>query len=228
MFNLLKGIKMEKAKYVVFDGMDGCGKGTQMKYLEKELADRVVFTREPGGPPLAEEIRKIARDNSLTGESTALFQLLLFWAAREESMHKLVMPALESGKHVFSDRGDSSTYAFQLHGEEHLELFGVYSHLRQMVFAGHIGRRQPDLYVIFDLPAEVALERASQDATREQNHFDKRDIGYYERVRDGFRRFAEYVPAMLIDATRTPEEVHRSVMLLLAKEMIIPEYAFIV
>lgn len=219
---------MNDAKYVVFDGMDGSGKGTQMELLKNKLGDRVLFTREPGGPPLAEEVRKIIRDNPLAGQSTALFHFLMFWGAREESMHKLVMPALQSGKHVFSDRGDSSTYAFQLYGEEHLELFGLFSLMRKLVFAEYLGRRQPDLYVVFDLPADVARERALKDAARAKTHFDVRDISYYERVREGFRRFAEYMPTVLIDATRTPEEVHRSVMLTLAQKMIIPEFAFVV
>ena len=96
-----------KAKYVVFDGMDGSGKGIQIEFLKKALGDSVLFTREPGGPPLAEEIRKIVRDSPLAGQSTALFHFLGFWMAREETLHKLVMPALQSGKHVFSDRGES-------------------------------------------------------------------------------------------------------------------------
>ena len=219
---------MNNAKYVVFDGMDGSGKGTQLTLLEeKSHPDQVVFTREPGGPPLAEEVRKIIRDNPLAGQSTALFHFLMFWGAREESMHRRVMPALQSGKHVFSDRGDSSTYAFQLCGEENEQLLPAFMYMRQLVFADSIRRRKPDLYVIFDVPAEVARERALRDASRAQTHFDTRDLGYYERVRSGFKKFAKLAPVEFIDATRMPEEVHRSVMLLLAAKMIIPEYAFI-
>lgn len=219
---------MNNAKYVVFDGMDGSGKGTQIKLLKEKLAERVVFTREPGGTPFAEEIRGLVRDNQLAGKSTALNNFLLFWAAREELMHNLVTPVLESGKHVFSDRGDSSTYAFQLYGEEHEELFGVFMLMRKLVFAEDKGRRQPDLYIVFDLPADEARKRAMQDASREQTHFDARDIGYYERVRNGFLKFAKYGPVKFIDATRTPEEVHRSVILTLAEKSIIPEFAFVV
>ena len=216
-------------KYVVFDGMDGSGKGTQIKYLEDELKDYpVIFTREPGGPPLAEEIRKIIRDNPLAASSTALFHFLMFWGAREETMHKLVMPALRAGKHVFSDRGDSSTYAFQLCGEEHEELLSQFMLMKNLVFALSSGRRRPDLYIIFDLPAEVARERALQDASRTQTHFDARDIGYYRRVRAGFQRFAEYAPVEFVDATRSPEEVHRHVQMILAAKMIVPEFAFLV
>ena len=206
-------------KYIVFDGMDGSGKGTQIELLKKRLDSSVVFTREPGGAPLAEEIRGIIRDNPLAGESTALFHFLAFWAAREESIQKLVMPALQSGKHVFSDRGDSSTFAFQLWGERNEELFGAFMLMRKLVFAEISGRRQPDLYVIFDLPAEVARERALRDASRAQTHFDVRDVEYYGRVRDGFHRFAKYWPTEFVDATQTPEAIHREVMRILVQEM---------
>lgn len=219
---------MENTKYVVFDGLDGSGKGTQFGFLERKLKDSVVFTREPGGPPLAEEIRKVIRDNPLAGTSTALFHFLGFWMAREESMHKLVMLALQSGKHVFSDRGDSSTFAFQLYGEEHEELFGAFMLVRKLVFDESKGRRQPDLYIVFDLPAEVARERALQDASRTKTHFDIRDVEYYERVRNGFRRFAGYAPVEFVDATKSPEEVHRSVMMILAAKRIISEFAFVI
>lgn len=220
---------MDDTKYVVFDGMDGSGKGTQIKFLQEKLKDfPVVFTREPGGPPLAEEIRKIVRDNPLAGESTAFFHFLGFWMAREETMHKLVMPALKSGKHVFSDRGDSSTFAFQIYGENHRELEPDFMPMRNRVFSAHYGRHWPDLYIIFDLPSHVARERALGDKSRTATHFDVRDLEYYRRVRRGFRAFTQYAPVEFIDATRSPEEVHRSVMLLLAGKKIIPEAAFIV
>lgn len=211
-----------EAKYVVFDGMDGSGKGVQIDLLKKEMGDRVVFTREPGGPPLAEEIRRIVRDDARTAGSTALFQFLLFWAAREESLHKLVMPTLKSGTHVFSDRGDSSTFAFQIFGEENHELLDLFLRLRQkFVFAADKERREPDLYIVFDLPAEVARERVMQAGRGELNHFDVRDLAYYERVRDGFLKFAghPYYPVRFVDATRTPEEVHRDVMKILVAEL---------
>lgn len=211
-----------KPKYVVFDGMDGSGKGTQMEMLKKEFGSHVIFTREPGGTPFAEEIRKLVRDNPLAGKSTAFNNFLLFWAAREELQQNLVVPALQSGKHVFSDRGDSSTFAFQLYGEKREELFGIFMLMRKIVFAGDRWRRQPDLYIVFDLPAGVARERVMQDASRTKNHFDARDFWYYERVRNGFRRFANYAPMKFVDATRMPEQIHRDVMNILTEEMIVP------
>jgi len=213
---------MNNAKYVVLDGMDGCGKGTQMKFLQERFGESAVFTREPGGTPFAEEIRKIVRDNPLAGTSTSLNNFLLFWAAREDLQHNLIVPALQSGKHVFSDRGDSSTFAYQLCGEEHHEFFSMFMHIRQIVFAEVNSRRKPDLYIVFDLPAEAARERTLQDVSRTRNHFDIRDLKYYERVRKGFRRFAIYGPTVFIDATQMPEEIHGDVMLILAEKMNIP------
>ena len=206
-------------KYIVFDGMDGSGKGTQLKLLRGTFDDSVVFTREPGGTPFAEEVRTLALDNPLAGNSTPLNNFLLFWAAREELQQNLVVPALRSGKHVFSDRGDSSTFAFQLLGEEHEELLDAFMRMRALVFAGGNGRQQPDCYIVFDLPADIARARALRDARRVQNRFDLRDIEYYERVRAGFRKFAERYPVIFVDATQSPEDIHRSVRAILAQEM---------
>lgn len=208
-------MKVQGSKYVVFDGMDGSGKGTQIKMLQDKLRFSVAFTREPGGTPFAEEIRKVVRDNPLAGKSTALNNFLLFWAAREELLQNFVMPALQS-KHVFSDRGDSSTLAFQLWGEEHRELLGLFKLMRKHVFETP-GRRQPDRYIVFDLPAEVARERVMRDAGREVNHFDARDLAYYERVREGFHSLAKYQPVEFVDAARSQEEVHQSVLGALSK-----------
>ena len=111
---------------------------------------------------------------------------------------------------MFSDRGDSSTFAFQVCGEEHNDLTEVFNLMRKFVL-------HPDLYVVFDLPAETARARVLRDANREKNHFDDRDLEYYKRVRGGFRKFKEYAPVNFVDATQSPEEVHQSVLRSLAE-----------
>lgn len=205
------------SKYVVFDGMDGSGKGTQLRMLEGVFGDRAVFTHEPGGTPFAEEIKKLVRDNVLAGKSTPLNNLLLFFAAREDLMHHLVMPSLEEGKHVFSDRGYSSTYAYQICGEEKESLREAFYSLREQMFEKS-GRRRPDLHIVYDLPPEVARTRALSDAHRSTNHFDERPLEYYQRVREGFRKFAEEGEVVrFIDATQAPEEVHRHTLRALAE-----------
>ncbi len=199
-------------KYIVFDGMDGSGKGTQIELLRKKFpGDRaVVFTREPGGTPFAEKIRTLVRDDPLAGQTTALAQALLFLAAREELRYSLVAPALADGRHVFSDRGDSSTFAFQLCGEERKdELMDLFVLTRKLILP------EPDMYIVFDLPADVARTRALRDAKRNPNHFDVRDLAYYERVREGFRDFARLASVEFVNALRTPEEIHGEVMAIL-------------
>lgn len=195
--------------------MDGSGKGTQIELLKKKFNDSVVFTREPGGTPFAEKIREIVCDNPLAEESTVFNNFLLFMAAREELQHKHIAPTLKAGKHVFSDRGDSSTYAFQLYGEEQEELIHLFNLLRKYVF---LNRQSPDLYIVFDLPAEISRRRAMRDAARKTNRFDVRNLGFYERVREGFSKFAAHMPVKFVDATRGPEEVHQKVLSLLAEE----------
>lgn len=211
---------MKNAKYVVFDGMDGSGKGTQIELLKKKFSD-VVFTYEPGGTPFADEIRKIVRDNPLAGKSTPLNNFLLFWAAREELLHNLIVPSLQSGKHVFSDRGDSSTFAYQIYGEQNSELMSPFFEMRKLVFE-KVGRQSPHLYIVFDLPAEVAHARVMAAGGSKRNHFDTRKLDYYERVRAGFRNFAAHVDTVVfMDAEKTPEEIHEIVLSALAMRNIL-------
>lgn len=212
---------MEAGKYVVIDGMDGSGKGTQLKLLQQRYCN-AVFTREPGGTPFAEEIRKLVRDNPLAGQSTPLNNFLLFWAAREELMHNAIMPALKAGKTVFSDRGDSSTFAFQICGELRRSLKPLFSALREQVFHEH-GRRAPDLYIVLDLSPEVSEQRALLDATRTQTHFDTRGTLYYRLVREGFREFSRNYPNVsFVDANGSVEEVHNLVRMVLESSGVVP------
>ncbi|MDO8231885.1 MAG: dTMP kinase [bacterium] len=216
---------MRNAKYIVIDGMDGCGKGTQVALLKQVLdSGAMVHTREPGGTALAEDLRSMILGNLEVAKSTPFNNLLLFFAAREDHLHRLVSPVLKSGRHVFSDRGDSSTFAFQICGEENHCLMDVFCILREQVFLSP-GRRCPDLYVILDLPAGVARKRVMKDRRREVTHFDARDLGYYKRVRKGFREFASFVSAsvVFVDATKSPQEVHRLVLAALATKGIVPK-----
>ncbi len=214
---------MMQGQYIVFDGMDGSGKGTQIEFLQKKFIGTVVFTREPGGTPFAEEIRKIVRDNPLAGKSTPLNNFLLFWAAREELLHNLIVPTRKSGKHVFSDRGDSSTFAYQIYGEANNGLITPFFEMRKLVFE-KAGRQPPHLYIVFDLPAEVAHSRVMAAGGSKRNHFDTRKLDYYERVRCGFRNFSAHIQnVVLVNAEGSPEAVHESVLNVLAERGILPK-----
>ena len=199
---------MTKARYVVFDGVDGSGKGTQLELLQGWFGDRALFTREPGGTPFAEKIRKLVRNDPLAAEATPLTNFLLFWAAREELVEKVIMPALEAGQSVFSDRGYSSTWAYQIHGEQRKSLEALFVAMRIEMFQKN-GRCPPDLHIVYDLPAEVARERVMRDTVRERNHFDDRPLAYYRRVREGFRSLGLiHEEVRFIYATQTPQQMH--------------------
>lgn len=203
---------MTRGNYVVFDGMDGSGKGTQLKLLKEVFDGRVVFTYEPGGTPFADKIRELVRNDPLARESTPLNNLLLFFAARDDLMHHVVMPALMSGTSVFSGRGYSSTFAFQICGEEQESLESLFYFLRTLMF-DRVGRYRPDVHIVYDLPAEVARERAMADAKRDRNHFDERPLEYYQRVRRGFRTFgSEREQVIFVDAMQTPEAIHQETL----------------
>lgn len=207
----------KRGLYVVFDGMDGSGKGTQLKLLREVFDDRAVFTYEPGGTPFADKIRELVRNDPLAKDSTPLNNLLLFFAAREDLMHHVIMPALEEGKLVFSDRGYSSTYAYQLCGEGlFAELLEPYLQLRMQVY-GPSWRSFPDAHIIYDLPAEEARARVFADSARDKNHFDEMPLAYYERVREGFLDFARAEGGHIVDATLTPEMMHAETLAHLAR-----------
>jgi len=206
---------MLKGKLIVIDGMDGSGKGTQIKKVRGAFPE-FIFTREPGGTPKAEEIRRIILDGK--NPSTPFADFLLFWASRVLHIEQVITPALESGASVISDRFDSSTYAFQICGEEHPELLGEFLHFRSLVLA----RALPSLYIFLDLPSEVAFERRQKDVEQEKSKFDIEPVEYHERVRQGFLSFppqnAVSSRVCIVDASRSPEEVFEDIIGVIQKE----------
>ena len=153
-----------KGKFIIIDGMDGSGKGTQIELLKEKLANQqVLFTREPGGSPKAEQIRPLIlqKDGPV---SNAVCDLFLFFAARGSHIQDVVVPARAAGKHVICDRYDSSTFAFQLRGDQSEPWL-------EQLFDAIRGRLPsqdywPGMYIVLDLPAEVAHRRRSRDVTQ--------------------------------------------------------------
>lgn len=195
-----------RGRFIVIDGMDGSGKGTQIKLLQEKLVGKtVLFTREPGGTPKAEEIREMLLDKD-GPLSNALCDFFLFWAARASHVEDSIAPAIERGEHVLCDRYDSSTYAFQLFGEQQGSvLLKLFEHVRETLPAQY----HPHTYIILDLPAEVAYKRRLKDSEQEKSRFDMKPVEYHQRVRDGFKGFPNYTRSMchFVDANRSPEEV---------------------
>lgn len=191
-----------KGSFLVLDGCEGAGKSTQLRLLKEHFGDRVVVTREPGGSPYAEEIREVILNSSHAGRASAETMFALFWAARADHIEHTIRPALKEGKTVISDRFDSTTFMYQLHGQEERGLEELFWAIRK----DYLGETTPDLYIFFDVDPETSLRRKAV-GNSEMNHFDERDLAFHERVREGMKLFSDKAPSTIIDGSRTIDEV---------------------
>ena len=205
---------MPKGKFIVLEGGEGAGKGTIRAFLEREFP-AAVFTRDPGGTPIGEKIRVVMLGPEATGAS-AETHFGLIWASRFENVHAKIAPALEAGKVVIAERFDSSTYAYQLFGQEALHLKPLFFACRKL-----LGDVVPDLYIFLDVDAKMGVERVSKNEKKEEplDHFEKRPLDFHERVREGYKEFFREVPHVVVDANRPLEEVQRAVLELVKKQL---------
>jgi dTMP kinase len=200
-------VPTERGRFITIEGPEGAGKTTQAGRLEAHLATRgieAIRTREPGGTPLGERIRALVLAPS-TAVIDPLADALLFNAARRQLVVDVIEPALAAGVTVVCARFADSTTAYQGFGGR-LRL----SDLEQLEAIATEGLK-PDLTLLLDLPAEVGLERKSaEDHTRFEVAFD---LDFHRRVRNGFLAIAQREPAriVVIDATRTADEVAAAV-----------------
>ena len=163
--------------FIVFEGGDGSGKSTQIKRLSGRLLRRehpYLVTREPGGTPLGEQLRKILKTRT---DLSPLGELLLFVAARQQLVTQIIEPAIRSGKNILSDRFTASTIAYQGYGRG-LNISNIVS-LNKLA----TGQIEPDLNILLDLAPEVALSRISE---RKKDSFDNSELSFHKRVRQGF------------------------------------------
>lgn len=200
---------MSKGKFITLEGGEGVGKSTNLGFIRNFLESRgkaVVVTREPGGTPLAEQIRAILLgDNRIEPEA----ELLLMFAARAQHLRDVIVPALESGSWVLCDRFTDASYAYQGGGR------GVdVEFIRNL--ETHVQKGlQPDLTLLFDAPVEIGLERVRKRGSVDR--FEAEPRPFFERVRGSFLQLSEYFPERIrvIDASRPLDEVQASVAVLL-------------
>ncbi|NIA13489.1 MAG: dTMP kinase [Nitrospiraceae bacterium] len=189
--------------FITFEGVEGCGKSTQLERLKAHLESRgrdVVTTREPGGTPIAETLRGLLLDpaNSAMAPVT---ELLLYEAARAQHVARLIGPALEAGQVVLCDRFADSTTAYQGAGRGLAEdtLAELHAIATQGVW--------PDLTLVIDLPVELGLKRARRSG--EGDRIEQESIAFHERVRAGFLRQAKSDPGRVrvVDGTGSVDQV---------------------
>ena len=200
---------MARGRFITIEGGEGAGKTTQVGLLVAALARAGIVaraTREPGGSPGAEAIRRLL----LEGEGErwdAVGEALLLVAARRDHVTRLIEPALAQGIWVVSDRFADSTLAYQGHGRG-LALDDLAALHR---FA--LGAFAPDLTLILDLPVEIGLARAAARPAA-ADRFERLDHAFHEKLRQGFRRIAAEGSArcVLVDASNDPQTVHRAVV----------------
>jgi dTMP kinase len=191
---------MATGKFITFEGVDGAGKSTHIAAFADALRARglqVHSTREPGGTPLGEALRELLLHESMHLETEAL----LMFAARREHIAQVIVPALQRGDWVISDRFTDASFAYQGGGRQ-LSIAKLEA-LEQWVHAD----LQPDLTLLFDVPLAVARERLRH--SRAPDKFEREQDDFFNRVRDAYLARAARYPQRIrvIDATRSLDEV---------------------
>lgn len=215
-----------RGKFITIEGLDGCGKSTQIKKLAKALHSEgvdFVVTREPGGTETGEKIRKILLDTG-TANLSAFAELALMFASRAQHLKEVILPALNEGKVVLCDRFTDSTEAYQgggrkLGSEPVLDL--------HRILCGNI---QPDLTILMDSDVTASVERARRrNITRnngkrgsgDENRFEQESRAFFGRVRQAYLAIAEREPhrVAVVNARGPADETHKQIALLVKKKL---------
>ena len=195
-----------RGRFVVLDGVDGCGKSTQARLLvEAWTADGLegpLHLREPGSTAAGERIRHVLLEPGVEIGPPA--EALLFCAARRQTLDELVAPALAAGRDVVCERFHASTFAYQavagaLDEDALLELLQTWA-----------GRPAPDATIVLDVPPRAALARR---AGGREDRIEAKGLAFQERVADGYRRYAELDRrARIVDGVGALADVHARVV----------------
>jgi len=194
--------------FIVLEGPEGAGKTTQRENIKQWFEDRgyiVHLTREPGGTPLAEEIRGLLlspRDEKVCVTA----ELMLFFAARAQHVDTVIKPALERGEIVICDRFVDSTYAYQCYGR------GIPYENIQVLERYALESFTPDITLWFDLPPELGMERVLTRGNK-KDRFEAEEIDFFHRVCAGYKARAERAPEryLRVDATQSIDDVFEQI-----------------
>lgn len=196
-----------RGKFITIEGTEGVGKTTNIQFIQDWMQAKklpFVATREPGGTPLAEQIRDLLlspRDELVCDTA----ELLLMFAGRAQHLHQVIEPSLEEGAWVLCDRFTDATYAYQGAGRNMRD--DLIAELEMIVQ----GSLRPDLTLILDIPVELGLKRASDRS--EPDRFELEKTEFFELVRNGYLKIAEQNPdrCVVIDASQPLADVQRDI-----------------
>lgn len=194
-------------RFITLEGSEGSGKSTNLAFIHDYLKGEgidLIQTREPGGTPIAEQIRELlldARHTALADDA----ELLLMFAARAQHLAELIQPARQRGQWVLCDRFTDATYAYQGAGR------GIATERIAALETWVQGPLRPDLTLFLDLPVAEGLARAS--ARGEPDRFEKEKIDFFERVRSGYLARCAEAPERyrVIDASQPLEQVQQQI-----------------
>jgi dTMP kinase len=199
---------MKKGVFLSFEGIEGTGKSTQARLLFERLREKgfdAVLTEEPGGTKIGRKIRELLLSPDHQ-EMTPLTELLLYFASRTQHLAQVIIPAVNRGAVVITDRFTDSTIAYQGYGR------GIALHLLHSLDTIATDGMQPDITLLLDLDVETGLSR--NRGINKTDRLELEDIGFHKRVRNGFLELAAQQPERikLIDASLEKEEVRKRVL----------------
>ena len=202
-----------QGKFITIEGGEGAGKSSNIAFIRQFLEQRklqVVFTREPGGTALGEEIRELLLGHKHTGMSDET-ELLLMFAARAQHIAEVIKPAIAAGHWVLCDRFTDASFAYQGGGRE-MDWQRIQS-LESWVQ----GELRPDLTLLLDLPVEVGMQRAGQRSAPDRVASEA--MGFFEKVRNAYLRIAAEQPerVKIIDAAQTLDAVQQQISQVLTR-----------
>jgi dTMP kinase len=208
--------RAQRGKFITFEGLDGCGKSTQLGKLAAELRARgldVLTTREPGGSEIGERVRAILLNSGNRVAPRA--ELALMFGSRAQHIAEVIEPALEAGRWVLCDRFTDSSEAYQ-GGGRRLGSAAVLT-LHKILCGG----LQPDLTILMDSDVAASVERARRRNTSrvgvsggDENRFERENLAFFERVRRQYHAIARREPRRVyqVDARRSVAVVHRDIV----------------
>ena len=201
---------MAHGKFITLEGIDGAGKSTHLAFIAERLramGQQVVVTREPGGTPLGEMLRDLVLSQKMNSET----ETLILFASRREHIDKVIVPALEKGIWVLSDRFTDATFAYQGGGR------GIAPERLQALENWVQSGLQPDLTFLFDVPLEISRERLSHNVSLDRFEQEKQD--FFARVRQAYLdRAAQHSQRIrVINSSRSIAEIQAELAPLLEK-----------